>query len=88
MKDLYYPFRTHIFTNTPKLEIEENLDSYICKLTSSYYAAVIDFENKAIVNAILDFLKKEGYNTVTLIDGPFIEQAILEKLEREGYRNG
>ena len=88
MKDFYYPLRVHTFTNTPKLEIEDNLDGYTCKLINSYYAAVVDFEDKVMVNTILDFLKKEGYNTVTLIDGPFIKQAILEKLEREGYKNG
>ena len=59
---------------------DKNFDGF--NLISKIQAQVIDFHDKAIYDAILDFAKREGVTDIYLLDKEFVKTALINEAKR------
>lgn len=58
----------------------KNFDGF--DFISKIQAQVIDFHDKAIYDAILDFAKREGVTDIYLLDKEFVKTALINEAKR------
>ena len=76
----------HIEISDPLSDLQFSIDKNIYTITQKIQAQIADLSEKAIVQAIIDFAKEQGYTDLYLIDKEFIMSAILHEIERR--KNG
>ena len=76
----------HIKISDPFSNLQYSIDKNIYTITQKVQAQITDLSEKAIVQAIIDFAKEQGYTDLYLIDKEFIISAILHEIERR--KNG
>lgn len=72
----------HIEISDPLSNLQYSIDKNIYTITQKIQAQIADLSEKAIVQAIIDFAKEQGYTDLFLIDEEFIKSAILHEIER------
>lgn len=82
----------HMVVQEPEIVLKSSWDDdevngVMATFRKDIYAKVIDTMDKAIVDAVIDFAKSEGFTDVYLIDKTFIVDAFNNKFERAELRS-
>ena len=71
-------------SNPPKLDIHETDDGgAIYEITNKILAKIIDAQEEAIVDAVIQAAIEEGISDLFILDKKFVLDALKEKLERD-----
>ena len=72
----------HIKLVDPILDLQPSIDNKMYIIKHKIQAQIADLNDKAIVQAIIDYANKQGYTDLFLIDEEFIKSAMLHEIER------
>lgn len=71
-----------------QLGIEDENDNPVWQLAEKLCVSLVDKENEAIVKAITEYAKKEGFTELILIDKEFIRDAIKKQIPQKPNYEG
>lgn len=71
-----------------QLNLLDGIDTPVGKIVKTICASLVDKEDEAIVQAITEYAKKEGFTELILIDKEFIRDAIKKQIPQKPNYEG
>ena len=76
----------HLPLKKPEVQYDfsQDQDSFVgvAKLMGDFMAKVVDYQNKVLCDAIIQYATEQGYTDLFLIDEEFVRSAIVHEIER------
>lgn len=66
-----------------ELDVLESEGSITCSITEEIYTSLVEKEDEAVVQAITEYAKEQGFTALILIDKKLIHEAIKKQIQTE-----
>lgn len=66
-----------------QMNLAAGIDNPIYTITEKLYVSLVDKEDEAIIQAITEYAKEQGFTELVLIDKEFIREAIEKRIPKE-----